>query len=90
MESLIFNAKVVNNVAIGVSHTTVGVVIADNKFLWPGSVITTQEEADALPRRIGIPYDNTNEEVVHIYKELAERIWWICYWKNGWRKRKST
>ena len=26
-------AKVVNNVAIGVSHTTVGVVIADNKFL---------------------------------------------------------
>ena len=33
MESLIFNAKVVNNVAIGVSHTTVGVVIADNKFL---------------------------------------------------------
>ena len=31
-----------------------------NKFVPPGSVILDQEEADALPLRIGSPYENTN------------------------------
>ena len=43
MESLVFNAKVGNNVAIGVSSTiTGGVEVSDNKFVPPGSIITTQ------------------------------------------------
>src|SRR5574339_878786 len=43
MESLVFNAKIGNNVAIGVSSTiTGGVEIPDNKFVPPGSIITTQ------------------------------------------------
>lgn len=42
MKSLIFNAKVGDNVAIGVSSTITGEVeIPDNKFVPPGSVITT-------------------------------------------------
>ncbi|HET8856662.1 MAG TPA: hypothetical protein VFM28_03955 [Nitrososphaeraceae archaeon] len=44
MESLVFNAKIGNNVAIGVSSTiTGGVEVPDNKYVPSGSVITTQE-----------------------------------------------
>ena len=73
MKSLIFNAKVGNNVAIGVSSTiTNGVVIADNKFVPPGSVIVTQEQADALPSRIGSAYENINKDVIHVNENLAD------------------
>ncbi len=73
MKSLIFNAKVGNNVAIGVSSTiTGGVVIADNKYVPPGSVITTQEQADALQSRIGSPYESINKDVIHVNEALAE------------------
>jgi carbon dioxide concentrating mechanism protein CcmM len=73
MESLIFNAKVGNNVAIGVSSTiTGGVEIPDNKFVPVGSTITTQEQVDRLPNRIGSDYENINKEVVHVNERLAE------------------
>jgi carbon dioxide concentrating mechanism protein CcmM len=73
MKSLIFNAKVGNNVAVGVySLVTNGVVIADNKFVPPGSKILTQEEADALPSRIGSSYENINKAVLHVNKDLAD------------------
>jgi carbonic anhydrase/acetyltransferase-like protein (isoleucine patch superfamily) len=73
MKSLIFNAKVGSNVAIGVSSTiTGGVVIPDNKFVPPGSVIVTQQQADALPSRIGSPYENINKDVIHVNENLAE------------------
>jgi carbon dioxide concentrating mechanism protein CcmM len=72
MESMVFNAKVGSNVAIGVSSTiTGGVAIADGKFVPPGSVITTQEQADNLPERIGSDYENINKAVVHVNDELA-------------------
>ena len=74
MEAMVFNAKVGNNVAIGVSSTiTGGVTVADNKFVPPGSVITTQEQADALPSRIGSPYENINKGVIHVNENLAEQ-----------------
>ncbi len=73
MKSLIFNAKIGNNVAIGVSSTiTNGVVIGDNKFVPPGSVIVTQEQADALPSRIGSAYENINKDVIHVNENLAD------------------
>jgi carbon dioxide concentrating mechanism protein CcmM len=73
MKSLIFDAKVGSNVAIGVSSTiTGGVVIADNKFVAPGSVIVTQQQADALPSRIGSPYENINKAVIHVNENLAD------------------
>ena len=73
MKSLVFNAKVGSNVAIGVSSTiTNGVVIADNKFVPPGSVIVTQAQADALPSRIGSAYENINKDVIHVNEALAE------------------
>jgi carbonic anhydrase len=73
MKSLIFNAKVGNRVAIGVSSTiTDGVRIPDNKFVPPGSIITTQAQADALPARVGSPYDTINSGVLHVNQELAK------------------
>jgi carbon dioxide concentrating mechanism protein CcmM len=73
MESTIFNAKIGNNVAVGVSSTiTGGVVIPDNKFVPPGSIITTQKQADSLPPRIGSPYESTNKAVIHVNEHLAE------------------
>jgi carbonic anhydrase len=73
MKSLIFNAKVGKRVAVGVSSTvTNGVSIPDDKFVPPGSIITTQQQADKLPSRIGSPYEKINSFVVHVNKELAK------------------
>ena len=74
MKSLIFNAKVRNNVAIGVSSTITGEVeIPDNKFVPPGSVITTQEQVNDLPERFGTSYENINEAVIHVNEEFANK-----------------
>ena len=73
MEALVFNAKIGSNVAVGVSATiTGGVEIPDGKFVPPGAVITTQEQADALPDRIGSPYEGTNDAVLNVNQQLAE------------------
>jgi carbonic anhydrase len=73
MDSIIFDAKVGNNVAIGISSTiSNGVSIPDNKFVPLGSVILDQEEADALPLRIGCSYENTNKSVLHVDEQLAK------------------
>ena len=73
MKSIIFDPKVGNNVAIGISSTiSNGVSIPDNKFVPPGSVILDQEEADALPPRIGSSYENINPTVVDLNEQLAE------------------
>ena len=73
MKSLIFNAKIGNRVAIGVSSTvTNGVAIPDDKFVPPGTIVTTQAQADALPARVGSPYEEINKAVIHVNQELAK------------------
>jgi carbon dioxide concentrating mechanism protein CcmM len=73
MKSFIFNAKIGKRVAVGVSSTiTDGVTIPDNKFVPPGTIITTQSQADALPSRVGSPYEKINSAVLHVNQELAK------------------
>jgi carbonic anhydrase len=73
MKSLIFDAKVGKRDAIGVSSTiTNGVRIPDNRFVPPGSIITTQAQADTLPARLGSPYEKINSFVLHVNQELAK------------------
>ncbi len=73
MKSIVFNAKVGNNVAVGISSTiTGGVSIPDNKYIPPGSVIANQTQADSLPMRVGSPYEKTNKAVVDVNTHLAE------------------
>jgi carbonic anhydrase/acetyltransferase-like protein (isoleucine patch superfamily) len=72
-KSMVFNAKVGNNVSIGVSSTiTGGVTIPDNKYVPPGSVIVTQAQADQLPSRVGNPLEMINDAVIHVNEALAE------------------
>jgi carbonic anhydrase len=73
MKSLIFNANIGKRVAIGVSSTvTNNVTIPDNKFVPPGTIVTTQAQADTLPPRIGSPYEKINSAVLHVNQELAK------------------
>ena len=73
MKSLVFNAKLGERDAIGVSSTiTNGVTIPDDKFVPPGSIITTQAQADKLPARVGSPYEKLNGFVLHVNQELAK------------------
>lgn len=73
MEVLVFNAKIGNNVVVGVSATiTGGVEIADGKLVPPGTVITTQEQADALPERLGSAYENTNSAAINVNPQQKE------------------
>ena len=86
MKSLIFNAKVGKRVAIGVSSTvTDGVTIPDNKFVPPGSLITTQAQADALPARVGSPYEKINSFVFPRKPRTCKRIQRPNYSKIGYR-----
>jgi carbonic anhydrase len=48
------------------------VIIPDNKFVPPGTIITTQAQADALPPRVGSPYEEINSAVLHVNQELAK------------------
>jgi carbonic anhydrase len=73
MKTIVYNAKVGNNVAVGISSViTNGVEIPDNKFVPPGSIITTQQQADNLPDRIGTPFEEYNKGVVDVNSKLAE------------------
>ena len=73
MEALVFNARIGDGVAVGVSATvTGGVEIADGRFVPPGAVITTQEQADSLPERVGSAYEATNSVIIHVNRQLAE------------------
>ena len=70
-ESTIFNAKVGNDVAIGFHALVSGVEIPDNKFVPHRAIIATQEQADALPSRIGSEFESLNAAVVNVNEQLA-------------------
>ncbi len=87
MESMIFNAKVGNDVYIGVASTITGdVVVPDNRYVPPGSVITTQDQADALPPRAGSPYEKANDAVMHVNNAFAEEYPLECIQKDAHAK----
>ena len=91
MKSLIFNAKVGNRVAIGVSSTiTDGVRIPDNKFVPPGSIITTQAQADGLPARVGSPYETINSGRTPCEPRTCKRIQRPNYSQTSDRDRRSV
>jgi carbonic anhydrase/acetyltransferase-like protein (isoleucine patch superfamily) len=74
-KSVVFNARVGNNVAVGIgSIITGGVHIDDDRYVPPGSVITTQEQADLLPPRVGSEYENLNKAVIQVNERIAEGL----------------
>jgi carbon dioxide concentrating mechanism protein CcmM len=84
MKSMIFNAKIGNKVSIGVaSIIQEGAEVLDNRYVPPGSVIATQEQADALPPRVKSPYEKTNDAVGHVNNELAKEYPLECIQKDA-------
>ena len=55
------------------STTDVGCSLKSlHKFVRPGTIVTTQAQADALPARVGSPYGKINSAVLHVNQELAK------------------
>lgn len=74
-KSVVFNARLGNNVAVGIGSTvTGGVHIDDDRFVPSGSVITTQEQADLLPPRVGSEFENLNKAVIAVNERIAEGL----------------
>ena len=48
--------------------------VDDDRYVPPGSVITTQEQADLLPPRVGSEYENLNKAVIQVNERLAEGL----------------
>lgn|GEM_PF-94047 len=73
MQALVFKAEVGNNCVLEPTSKVIGVTIPDGRYVPAGSVITTQEQADALPEITDdYGYKHTNEAVVHVNEQLAE------------------
>ncbi len=73
MKSIIFNAKVVNNVAIGISSTIIGgVTIPDNKYVPPWQCYHKTKPSRLIARKIGSPYEKTNKVVIDINTNLSK------------------
>ena len=73
MQSMVFRAHVGRGVVIEPAVTIIGVEIPAGRYVPAGSVITTQDAADALP---AITYSyglgNINRAVVHVNTSLAD------------------
>lgn len=71
----VFNAKIGNNFALGIaSVVTGGVVIHDDRYVPHGSVITTQQQADLMPPRVGSEYEIINKAVIQVNERIAEGL----------------
>ncbi|MGB4269004.1 MAG: carbonic anhydrase [Spirochaetota bacterium] len=79
MQSLVFKAKVGKNCVVEPKSLIMGVTIPDGRYVPAGSVIKTQNDADALPViDVNYPFKSLNDGVIHVNVSLAE----------GYRKKK--
>ncbi|AKB79026.1 Carbonic anhydrase [Methanosarcina horonobensis HB-1 = JCM 15518] len=73
MQALVFKAKVGNNCVLEPTSAAIGVTIPDGRYVPAGTVITSQVEADKLPKVTDdYAYRHTNEGVVYVNTNLAE------------------
>lgn len=73
MQSLVFRAELGDRVVVEPGAKLIGVKVASGRYVPALSVVTTQAEADALPRiTSGYAYKKLNEGVVRVNVQLAE------------------
>lgn len=73
MKVLVFKSVVGKNCVIEPGVILMGVKVADGRFVPVGSVIKTQDEADALPLiTADYPLKDMNKGVLHVNKALAK------------------
>jgi carbonic anhydrase/acetyltransferase-like protein (isoleucine patch superfamily) len=72
MKALVFKAYVGKGCVIEPGAIVLGVRIADGRYVPAGTVIRTQEQADALPAiSADYPFKDLNKGVVHVNTSLA-------------------
>jgi carbonic anhydrase/acetyltransferase-like protein (isoleucine patch superfamily) len=73
MKSLIFKSSVGKHCVIEPGVILMGVSVADHHFVPAGAVITSQKDADTLPRiSDNYPMKDMNKGVVHVNRQLAQ------------------
>ncbi len=73
MKVLVFKSRVGKNCVIEPGAIVMGVTVADGRYVPAGSVIRTQEDADALPVITDdYPFKTLNKGVVHVNTALAK------------------
>ncbi len=73
MQSLVFRSEIGDHVVIEPGAKLIGVKIAAGRYVPALSLITTQEQADALPKIFnGYTYQHLNEGVVRVNVQLAD------------------
>lgn len=73
MQALVFRATVGKNVVIEPGAKLIGVVVADGRYVPAGAVVTTQQQADALPKITPeYAYATLNAGVLHVNEAFAD------------------
>jgi carbonic anhydrase/acetyltransferase-like protein (isoleucine patch superfamily) len=73
MQALVFKAQVGKGCVIEPKALVLGVTVADGHYVPAGSVVTTQEQADALPAITDdYAFKTLNQGVVHVNVHLAD------------------
>lgn len=73
MQALVFRSTIGKNVVIEPGARVIGVVVADGRYVPAGAVITTQPQADALPKMTSdYQYASINAGVLHVNQMLAD------------------
>lgn len=74
MKALVFKAFVGKNCVVEPGAIVMGVTVADGRYVPAGSVVRSQEQADALPEiTADYPFKDLNKGVVHVNTALAKQ-----------------
>jgi len=73
MQVLVFKAEVGNNCVVEPGCTLLGVKVPDGRYVPMGTVLSSQADADALPKITDdYPFKKLNAGVVHVNTSLAD------------------
>ena len=73
MQSLVFRTELGDHVVVEPDAKLIGVKVAAGRYVPALTLVTTQEQADALPRiTSSYPYRNLNEGVVGVNMQLSK------------------
>jgi len=73
MQALVFKAVVGSNCVVEPGAKVVGVTVADGRYVPMGSILSSQKDADDLPKITeDYPFKSLNAGVVHVNVQLAD------------------
>lgn len=73
MQSLVFKARLGDGVVLEPRAAAIGVSVADGRYIPAGIVVTTQQQAEVLPKiEPGYPYKDANDLAVKVNTQLVD------------------